>query len=70
MGHTGYSHGWWPKSSQYGNAAFAASGWGDQAIIVMPEFDMVAVFTGGSYWTEALMSSHEMMVGFVLSNSP
>jgi CubicO group peptidase (beta-lactamase class C family) len=69
MGHTGYSYGWWPKSSAYGDAAFAASGWGDQAVVVMPEFDMVAVFTGGSYWTEALMSSHEMMVGFVLANT-
>jgi CubicO group peptidase (beta-lactamase class C family) len=69
MGHIGYSYGWWPKSGEYGNGAYAASGWGDQAIIVMPEFDMVAVFTGGSYWTEALMSSHEMMVGFVLPNA-
>jgi CubicO group peptidase (beta-lactamase class C family) len=70
MGHTGYSYGWWPKSGEYGNAAFAASGWGDQAIIVLPQYDMVAVFTGGAYWKDALMSSHEMMVGFVLPNTP
>ena len=70
MGHDGYSHGWWPKSSTYGSGAYAASGWGDQAIIVMPEFNMVAVFTGGSYWEDALMSSHEMTVGFVLPDQP
>jgi len=48
MGHTGYGYGWWRKSPAYGADAFAAAGWGDQAIIVMPEHDMVAVFTGGS----------------------
>jgi len=69
-GHVGYGYGWWPKSSEYGASAFAAAGWGDQAIIVMPEYDMVAVFTGGSYWKDALMSSHDMTVGFVLPNRP
>jgi CubicO group peptidase (beta-lactamase class C family) len=66
QGHVGYSYGWWPKSEAYGAGAFAASGWGDQAIIVVPEFDMVAVFTGGSYWEDPLMESHEMMLGYVL----
>ncbi len=66
QGHVGYSYGWWPKSEAYGAGAFAASGWGDQAIIVVPEFDMVAVFTGGSYWEDPLMTSHEMMLGYVL----
>ncbi len=65
-GHVGYSYGWWPKSPAYGNAALAAAGWGGQAIIVMPEFDMVAVFTGGSYWEAPLMSPHDMMLSFVL----
>jgi len=68
-GHIGYSYGWWPKSSTYGLGAFAASGWGEQAIIVMPEFDMVAVFTGGSYWEDPLIGSHGMTVGFVLPDT-
>jgi CubicO group peptidase (beta-lactamase class C family) len=68
-GHVGYGYGWWPKSSEYGASAFAAAGWGDQAIIVMPEYDMVAVFTGGAYWRDALMSSHDMTVGFVLPDT-
>lgn len=66
QGHVGYGFGWWPKSQTYGEGAFAASGWGDQSIIVLPEFDMVAVFTGGSYWEEPLMTSHEMMLRYVL----
>jgi CubicO group peptidase (beta-lactamase class C family) len=65
-GLVGYSHGWWVRSADYGSGAFSASGWGDQAIIVMPDFDMVAVFTGGSYWEPPFLTSHEMMVGYVL----
>jgi len=65
-GHTGYGYGWWQKSSAYGVGAFAASGWGDQAIIVVAELDMVVVFTGGSYWVEPLLTSHEMMLTYIL----
>lgn len=65
-GHRGYSYGWWPMISDYGAGAFAASGWGGQAIIVVPEFDMVAVFTGGSYWEEPLLTYDEMMRLYVL----
>jgi CubicO group peptidase (beta-lactamase class C family) len=65
-GHRGYSYGWWPMTAEYGAGAFAASGWGEQAIIVLPEFDMVAVFTGGSYWREPLLTYDQMMRGYVL----
>ncbi len=65
-GLVGYSHGWWVRSADYGSGAFSASGWGDQAIIVLPEYDMVAVFTGGSYWEMPFLTSHEMMVDYVL----
>jgi CubicO group peptidase (beta-lactamase class C family) len=65
-GHVGYSYGWWPKSEEYGEGAYAASGWGDQVILVMPEHDMVVVFTGGSYWVPPPISSHEMTVEYIL----
>ena len=29
--------------------------------MVMPEFDMVAVLTGGSYWDQPYMTTHEIM---------
>jgi CubicO group peptidase (beta-lactamase class C family) len=64
--HWGYSYGWWPQDQRYGHGAFAASGWGQQAIIVMPELDMVAVFTGGSYWETPPLTWHQMMIGYVL----
>ena len=65
-GHTGYGYGWWQKSSAYGDGVFAAAGWGDQAIIVVPQFDMVVVFTGGSYWDAPLLTSHDMMLTYIL----
>ncbi|MGD2154419.1 MAG: serine hydrolase [Gemmatimonadales bacterium] len=65
-GHRGYSYGWWPMTSDYGAGAFGASGWGEQAIIVLPEFDMVAAFTGGSYWESPLLTYDQMMRQYVL----
>lgn len=65
-GTVGYGYGWWIQGREYGRGAFAALGWGGQELIVLPELDMVVVFTGGSYWQPALMEPHEMMVGYVL----
>ncbi|UCC84184.1 MAG: serine hydrolase [Gemmatimonadota bacterium] len=65
-GHQGYSYGWWPMTAQYGAGAYAASGWGEQAIIVLPEYDMVAVFTGGAYWAAPLLTYDELMRLYVL----
>jgi CubicO group peptidase (beta-lactamase class C family) len=65
-GFAGYSFGWWLKTEAYGAGAFAAEGWGGQAIIVMPELDAVVVFTGGSYWKSPLLSPHRMMVNYIL----
>ncbi len=62
----GYSFGWWPNIITYGQGAYSASGWGGQAIIVLPEHDIVVVFTGGSYWEAPLLTPHEMMIGYVL----
>jgi CubicO group peptidase (beta-lactamase class C family) len=60
-GTTGYGYGWWTHSDLYGRGAYAAWGWGGQGLIVMPELDMVVVFTGGSYWETPRLSPHEMM---------
>lgn len=65
-GIAGYSRGWWVKSEEYGHGAYEAWGWGGQKILVLPELDMVVVFTGGSYWAPALLTPHEMMTGYVL----
>jgi CubicO group peptidase (beta-lactamase class C family) len=65
-GCAGYSYGWWPRTDDYGAGAFAAEGWGGQAIIVMPALDAVVVFTGGSYWKSPLLSPHRIMVRYIL----
>jgi CubicO group peptidase (beta-lactamase class C family) len=65
-GHVGYSHGWWPKSLEYGTGAYSASGWGEQRIIVMPEYDMVVAITGGSYWVTPPISAHRIMTDYIL----
>jgi len=65
-GHRGYSYGWWPFTEQYGRGAYAARGWGGKEIIVMPEHDMVVVFTGGSYWSSPLLTTYQMMIQYVL----
>jgi CubicO group peptidase (beta-lactamase class C family) len=63
----GYKDAWWNLMTEtYGNNAFTASGWGEQRIMVLPEFDMVVVFTGGSQLHEPLFTAHEMMTSYIL----
>jgi CubicO group peptidase (beta-lactamase class C family) len=65
-GVVGYSRGWWVLGGEYGRGAYAALGWGGQGLFVLPELDMVVVFTGGSYWQPPLLTPHEMMASYVL----
>ena len=47
-----YGYLWWARTFELDGGAveaFAAIGWGGQWIIIFPELDMVAVFTGGNY---------------------
>jgi CubicO group peptidase (beta-lactamase class C family) len=51
-GKNGYGYTWW--ISEVGSGAdktsmYRANGWGGQVIMVLPEKDMVVVFTGGNY---------------------
>jgi CubicO group peptidase (beta-lactamase class C family) len=52
----GYGYLWWIKTYHSGGVehnAFRADGWGGQQIIVFPGLNMVLVFTGANYTTEA-----------------
>ena len=60
-----YGYLWWGDGSWGGYEifrSFSARGWGGQWIIVLPELDMVVVFTGGNYesWdpVETIMAGH------------
>jgi CubicO group peptidase (beta-lactamase class C family) len=51
-GKLGYSYSWWTKDYTVGGKRihmYAAGGWGGQHIMVLPEVNMVVVFTGGNY---------------------
>jgi len=53
-GRLGYSYSWWTKTySEKGKEIhmYAASGWGGQHIMLLPELNTVVVFTGGNYGT-------------------
>ena len=65
-GHRGYSYGWWPSLAGYGEGAFAASGWGGQTIVVLPEHDMVVAITGGSYWETPFLNYDQIMTNYIL----
>jgi CubicO group peptidase (beta-lactamase class C family) len=66
-GRNGYSYSWWTNEvSGAGKRArlFKASGWGGQAIIVVPDLNLVIVFTGGNYVVKK--HYHEILERFVL----
>jgi CubicO group peptidase (beta-lactamase class C family) len=54
-GKMGYSYSWWTKEYvESGNTIhmYAASGFGGQHIMVLPEVNTVVVFTGGNYYSK------------------
>ena len=51
-GRNGYGYTWWISEVGKGGKKthmFRANGWGGQVIMVLPEKEMVVVFTGGNY---------------------
>jgi len=64
---SGYGYQWWLETYRVGSAsvdAFAALGWGGQKIIVLPDWEMVVVFTGGNY--TAGDPSEEILTRYIL----
>jgi CubicO group peptidase (beta-lactamase class C family) len=49
-GRNGYGYTWWiSEVGSYKDLMYRANGWGGQVIMVIPEKDMVVVFTGGNW---------------------
>ena len=49
----GYGYQWWIKTfhiDSHNYNSFFAQGWGGQCIFVLPEINMIVVFTGGNYF--------------------
>ncbi len=67
MGKVGYGYTWWTKTFNYkGNPVtwFSALGWGGQKISIVPELDMVIVFTGANY--NSKVHNFEIIKRFIL----
>jgi CubicO group peptidase (beta-lactamase class C family) len=68
-GRNGYAYTWWTNtlSSPLGKVdIFQASGWGGQEIIVIPDLNMVVVFTGGNYVVKKHI--HKMLEEYILES--
>jgi len=65
----GYGFGWWTRTYATGAGlveTYFASGWGEQQIIVVPDLNLVAVFTGGAYEEAPYLSPGRIMAEYVL----
>ena len=65
----GYGFQWWQKDYASGGKtyhSFFASGWGGQLIVVIPEIDIVIVFTGGNYYTAEKISCYSIVEDYII----
>lgn len=67
LGKVGYSYTWWTKSFSFKGRKidlYFALGWGGQKIVVIPDLDMVLVFTGANYTSK--VHEFEIFERFIL----
>ncbi len=65
----GYGYGWWMLTYMTPDGpieTYFAAGWGEQQIIVVPDLDLVAVFTGGAYDDPAFRSPAQLMATYII----
>lgn len=68
-GYWGYGYLWWVGNTVIKGRqvhTFLASGNGGQKIYVFPEFDLVAVFTGGNYNSKLSSQPDQMLINYIL----
>jgi CubicO group peptidase (beta-lactamase class C family) len=66
-GKNGYGYTWWISevgSGRHKTKMYRANGWGGQVIMVLPEKDMVVVFTAGNYTSRS--SLFKILERFIL----
>jgi CubicO group peptidase (beta-lactamase class C family) len=64
----GYGYQWWLGSSPYGERGvnyYRALGWGGQYIFVVPEFEIVIVFTAGGYWDDRPINFYTVIEDYI-----
>jgi len=64
----GYGYQWWLWDNIDGMEvnAYAASGWGGQWIIVLPDYNAVFVTTGGNYYTPESITIQSILVDYII----
>ncbi len=65
----GYGYNWWLGRFPVGNSRvdyFRAAGWGGQDVYVIPELEMVIVFTAGAYHEAGALSVEELIEDYIL----
>jgi CubicO group peptidase (beta-lactamase class C family) len=64
----GYGYQWWLWDDIEGTDvnAYAASGWGGQWIIVLPDYNTVFVTTGGNYYTPEVIPIQFILKDYIL----
>jgi CubicO group peptidase (beta-lactamase class C family) len=65
----GYGFQWWQKDYTSGGKtyhSFFASGWGGQLIVVIPQINIVIVFTGGNYYTVEKISCYSIVEDYII----
>ena len=68
-GYWGYGYLWWVGNTIIKGRdidTFLASGNGGQKIFIFPEFDLVAVFTGGNYNSKLGSQPDQMLINYIL----
>jgi CubicO group peptidase (beta-lactamase class C family) len=66
----GYGYNWWLGRYQFEGASvdyFRAAGWGGQDIFVVPELDLVVVFTAGGYYQVRPLSVNSMIQDYIFA---
>ncbi len=67
LGKVGYAYTWWIKNFNYKGKSllwYSALGWGGQKISILPELNIVIVFTGANYTSK--VHNFEIMERFIL----
>ncbi|MGW8316222.1 MAG: serine hydrolase domain-containing protein [Bacteroidales bacterium] len=67
LGRVGYAYTWWTRSFRQDGlniGMYLALGWGGQKIMVLPELDMIVVFTGANY--NSNVHQFEILERFIL----
>jgi CubicO group peptidase (beta-lactamase class C family) len=64
-----YGYQWWLPLAQYRSGtvrSYAAMGWGGQQITVIPELELVVVWTAGGYYEDILVEVEDIVSDYIL----